>query len=104
MPDSAATHKGYSLVQFAHYLSFYESGTPLLEHFPFLFLEKYFFFILPIHETQINDSFINPEKFGIVISICCFLHAHLYILTLHGNQISVCPIFFSNRSLTFLKI
>lgn len=76
VPDSAATHKGYRLAQFAHCLTFYESGTPLREHFPFLFLEKYFL-ILPIHETQINDSFVNPEKFGVIISICRFLHTHL---------------------------
>lgn len=43
VPDSAATHKGYRLVQFAHRLTFYESGTPLREHFPFLFLEKILF-------------------------------------------------------------
>lgn len=51
VPYSAAPHKDYSLVQFAHCLSFYEPRTPLLEHFPFLFLEKYFL-ILPIHEHR----------------------------------------------------
>lgn len=49
-------------------------STPRVTNLNLIFLIS---FILPIHETQINDSFINPEKFRVVISICHFLHAHL---------------------------